>query len=90
MVAIRENLNPVEEGCRETLSPPALRSHRYFDRAVVVVAGGGRRVEDELYSLPTDVCNDRTAFAFSINFMGACVSVGTSLFVQFLSGFDLG
>lgn len=50
----------------------------------------GRRVEDELYSLPTDVCNDRTAFAFSINFMGACVSVGTSLFVQFLSGFDLG
>ena len=46
-MAIRENLNPVEEGCRETLSPPALRSHRYFDRAVVVVAGGGRRVEDE-------------------------------------------
>ena len=36
MVSIGENLNPVEEGCRETLSPPALGSHRYFDRAVVV------------------------------------------------------
>ena len=58
-----------------------------------VAVGGltvGRRFEDELYSLPTDVCDDRAAFAFSINFMGACVAVGTSLLVQFLSGFDLG
>ena len=79
-----------------------------------VAVGGltvGRRCEDELYSLPTDVqprrpssfrrrrrsararaqvCNDRAAFAFSVNFMGACVAVGTSLLVQFLSGFDLG
>ena len=50
----------------------------------------GRRCEDELYSLPTDVCNDRAAFAVSINCMGAVVAVATSLFVQFLSGFELG
>ena len=43
MVATGENLNPVEEGCRETLSPPALGSHRYFDRAVVVVEAEGSR-----------------------------------------------
>ena len=50
----------------------------------------GRRSEDEIYGLPTDVANDRAAFAFSINFMGACVAVATTLAVQFLSGFELG
>ena len=50
----------------------------------------GRRCEDELYSLPSDVCNDRAAFALSINCMGAAVAVATSLAVQFLSGFELG
>ena len=49
-------------------------------------AAGGR----EIYGLPTDVANDRAAFAFSINFMGACVAVATTLAVQFLSGFELG
>lgn len=50
----------------------------------------GRRCEDDWYGLPTDVANDRAAFAFSINFVGALVAVSTSLCVQFLSGFDYG
>ena len=37
-----------------------------------------------------DVANDRAAFAFSINFVGALVAVGATLCVQFLSGFDYG
>ena len=48
----------------------------------------GRRCEDDWYGLPQDVANDRAAFAFSINFVGALVAVGATLCVQFLSGFD--
>ena len=50
----------------------------------------GRRCEDDWYGLPQDVANDRAAFAFSINFVGALVAVGATLCVQFLSGFDYG
>ena len=50
----------------------------------------GRRCEDDWYGLPQDVANDRAAFAFSINFVGALVTVGATLCVQFLSGFDYG
>ena len=42
------------------------------------------------HGLPQDVANDRAAFAFSINFVGALVAVGATLCVQFLSGFDYG
>ena len=63
----------------------------------LVSAGGavggltvGRRCEDDWYGLPQDVANDRAAFAFSINFVGALVAVGATLCVQFLSGFDYG
>ena len=57
-------------------------------------AGGGltvgRRCEDDWYGLPQDVANDRAAFAFSINVVGALVAVGATLCVQFRAGFDYG